>query len=110
MAEPTARRTDPETSHLAAADAAKTAPAFRTRCLFELEAAGADGLTDFELADRVGSIQTSAGKRRHELMTAGLVEFAWAHRLTPTGSKARVWKVTPAGVVAAAKLRAVSVE
>lgn len=104
MSEPVARSTDPETSHMAAADAKRAAPAFRTRCLLALAAAGPGGLTDFELADDVESIQTSAGKRRHELCDAGMVEFAWEHRPSPTGSKARVWRVTSAGIAAAREL------
>lgn len=103
MSGPVARLTDPETSHMAAADAKRTAPTWRSRCLLAL-AEHPDGLTDFELAEKVGSQQTSAGKRRHELVDAGLVEFAWLHRPSPTGSKARVWKITAAGVTLAREL------
>lgn len=91
---PVARRTDPETSHQAAADARPGAATLRARCFAALMDAGPDGLTDFELAERVGSIQTSAGKRRGELVTFGLVEFAEVFRLSPHGSKARVWRTT----------------
>lgn len=90
---------------MAAVDAAQRAPSWRVRCLLAL-AAEPDGLTDFELAEKVGSQQTSAGKRRHELVTAGWAEFAWVHRASPSGSKARVWKVTEAGARKAAELRA----
>ena len=88
---PTTRVTDPETSHEAASLAAQGASILRARCyraLLEAE----DGLTDFELADQVGSQQTSAGKRRGELRDAGLVEWAGSTRRAPSGAQARVWK------------------
>lgn len=84
-----ARRTDPETSHQAAAsDRARD----RDRALAALRAAP-DGLTDFELGDAIGRQQTSAGKRRHELMRAGVVCDSGLRRRTPSGATAIVWKV-----------------
>ena len=86
---PGARATDPETSHAAAHP---DRPTLRWRCLVALTTAGSAGLTDFELADRVDSIQTSAGKRRHELMVLGLVEDSGHRRLSPNGRAAIVWR------------------
>jgi len=88
-----ARNSDPETSHLAAEGAHRTAHAFREECYRALMVAGPAGLTDFELADRVGRQQTSAGKRRGELVTRGVVEDSGQRRRTPSGSTAIVWRV-----------------
>lgn len=84
-----ARATDPETSQLAAQGDRRTD---RQRA-YAILSQFPDGLTDFELASMMGRQQTSAGKRRHELMKAGLVEFAEMWRPSPTGSPARVWRV-----------------
>jgi hypothetical protein len=86
------RHTDPDTSAAAARQASSGAQTLRRRALDALHAAGPRGLTDFELADLLGSIQTSAGKRRGELAAAGLVEWAGVYRLSPHGSPARVWR------------------
>lgn len=88
-----ARATDPETSHAAARGARKHAKADRQRALEALIDAGARGLTDFELGDLIGRQQTSAGKRRGELVTLGVVEWAGSWRPAPSGAKARVWRV-----------------
>jgi hypothetical protein len=90
---PTARHSDPETSHQAAALAeprAKTNRAYALRLLLE---AGANGLTDFELAERSGIAQTSIGVRRGELVKQGL---AARHpdaitRHSPSGASSIVW-------------------
>lgn len=84
-----ARTTDPETSHQAAAPDRTTDRA----CALTILRAHPDGLTDHELAAEMGRIQTSAGKRRCELMRDGLVEWAGFTRLSPSGSPARVWRV-----------------
>lgn len=89
--EPVARKTDPDTSHLAAEDAKRNAHTLRARCLAVLKA-HPEGLTDFALAEIVGSQQTSAGKRRGELVKAGLVEDSGEKRKAPSGSFAIVWR------------------
>ena len=94
---PVARNTDPATSHQASAYAALNAGTLRAVALRELVAAGSQGLTDFELADRLHSQQTSAGKRRGELRDAGLVENSGMTRPAPSGAAAIVWRVTAAG-------------
>jgi DNA-binding transcriptional ArsR family regulator len=85
-----ARRGDPETSHQAARDAHVNAKTHRARVLAMLEA-HPGGLTDFELAERLGLQQTSAGKRRGELRDAGLVVDSGSKRPAPSGSAAIVW-------------------
>lgn len=85
------RTTDPDTSRAAAELAAQTAPTLRARCLDALEAAGPDGMTDFELAAVVGRQQTSAGVRRKELVQMGLVVATPMRRPTPSGATAIVW-------------------
>lgn len=100
---PVARNTDPQTAHQAAEHAAMRAGTMRALALRELAAAGDRGLTDFELAHRTRSQQTSIGKRRGELVRMGLVESAGSTRPSPSGSPAMVWRVTVAGVRAAAE-------
>lgn len=87
-----ARQTDPITSHLAS----YSTPARvtdRDRALAALRKAGPDGLTDHELGDAIGRAQTSAGKRRHELMVLGLVVNTGRTRPSPWGSPCIVWAV-----------------
>jgi len=113
FAAPTTRRTDPPTSHGAAIIAMHGARTHRAEALSALWRAGESGLTDFELAAIVGTKQTSVGKRRHELMSLGLVaplvvECAPDKRAplgvrpvtrpSDTGSPAQVWVITAAGV------------
>lgn len=57
-----------------------------------------DGLTDFELADLIGSQQTSAGVRRKELERAGLVVATTNRRPSPSGKPVIVWRITEQGV------------
>lgn len=89
-----ARATDPDTSHAAAA--AVNGARDRERVLRALAEHGP--MTDFELGDRIDRQQTSAGKRRHELQAVRLVEYAGIKRPTPSGSTARVWRLTRAGL------------
>jgi hypothetical protein len=103
---PSARGTDPVTSHQAAGVAARGAAGDRLVVLRLLGAHPA-GLTDFELAglaprDARGRArqQTSLGKRRGELVHQGLVAAApgpdnW--RAATTGAKAMVWRITRTG-------------
>jgi len=94
---PVARKTDPPTSHQAAAYAARNAGTLRARALQELVAAGHAGLTDFELAARCHSQQTSIGKRRGELVASGYVEATGTTRPAPSGAEAMVWRATDRG-------------
>jgi hypothetical protein len=91
FASPVARRSDPDTSHLAAALARGNAPRHRDLALKALRAAPA-GLTDFELSEATGVPQTSIGVRRHELVKVGLVERTDTYRPSPSGARAIVWR------------------
>lgn len=93
--DPTARTTDPWTSHEAARRAKPKAETNRALALKALRAAGPAGLTDFQLAEVTGVQQTSIGKRRGELVKAGLVEkVPGVRRPSPSGSPAQVWRAT----------------
>lgn len=102
--EPTARATDPVTSHQAAAAVAPRAGTTRARALVALAAAGHRGLTDFELAARTGLGQTSVGVRRKELRDAGLVTATDERRPSPSGTPALVWRITDRGALEARRL------
>lgn len=97
---PIARNSDCETSHAAAAMASMRASEDRLLVLRLL----ADGpKTDFEIADITGRQQTSLGKRRGDCVDYGLVEVAKdgdeiLKRPAPSGSMARVWCITGAGL------------
>lgn len=61
------------------------------------------GLTDFELAKLSGWAQTSIGKRRGDLMNpkyfpTPLIEKTGETRPSPSGSPARVWRITKVGM------------
>lgn len=87
---PSTRRTDPATSHQAAADTAPLADTNRQLAL-RLLRANPGGLTDYELAALSGLQQNSVGKRRGELRDAGLVEDSGRRRPGPSGSRCIVW-------------------
>lgn len=91
---PSVRLCSPETSAAAAALNKSTRTNDRARALELLERSGEDGLTDYELATLMDRQQNSAGKRRHELVQLGLVEWAGFHRPAPSGAPCRVWRVT----------------
>lgn len=88
---------------MAAVVAIGNAATNRDRALAALRAAGERGLTDYDLQDVTGVQQTSIGKRRGELVTAGLVErqlvicpesltLIPGRRMSgPSGSQCAVW-------------------
>lgn len=90
---PNVRRTDPDTSHAAAAPLRLKD---RVRVL-NVHSNNPEGLTDFELADIVGRQQTSAGKRRGELRDLLMIEDSLTRRPAPSGSMAIVWRITDLG-------------
>jgi hypothetical protein len=92
-----ARLTDPDTSFIAAVRGLSGRITDRRKALAALAAASETGLTDFELGDRIGRAQTSAGKRRGELRDLKLVSDTGTRRAAPSGSPAIVWAVTPLG-------------
>ena len=95
-AERGARRSDPETSWQAAYRDLSRRAGDRIRAL-TLHFIFQHGLTDFELGDRMGRQQTSAGKRRGELRDMGLIEDSSLRRNAPSGSPAIVWAITEMG-------------
>lgn len=101
---PTARATDPQTSHEAAASVRPRAGSSRALALVALAAAGSHGLSDFELAARTGVPQTSIGVRRKELQRVGLVETTDRRRPSPSGTPAIVWTITELGVLEARRI------
>ena len=70
----------------------------RRLALVELAKAYPHGLTDFELASRTGRKQTSIGKRRGELVEAGMAIDTDERRPSDTGALAKVWAVTTYGL------------
>jgi len=106
--EPVARRTDPQTSHAAAASARPSAGAIRAHVLEALRLAGQSarlrGLTDDELLaefERRGWPGTPSGirTRRRELVDeepAQVIDTGTT-RKTATGRSAIVWAARPEG-------------
>jgi hypothetical protein len=95
------RNSDPETSRLAAADAAMHARTLRGHVVRLLRELGP--MTDFQIADALAAQgipcagQTSAGKRRLEAQRLGdvvplVVDGEVVKRPAPSGSLAIVWK------------------
>ena len=70
----------------------------RRLALVELAKAYPHGLTDFDLAARTGRKQTSIGKRRHELVEAGMAIDTDERRPSDTGAMAKVWAITTFGL------------
>lgn len=95
---PTARATDPDTSHAAARQAERHAGRDEALVLATLARLGPS--TDHEIAAFCDRLQTSLGVRRKALVDRGLVEWSGAKRPTPTGVLARVWRLTEAGHLA----------
>jgi hypothetical protein len=96
------RNTDPETSQLAAESVLSAKASGQQIALKWLTWAGADGLSDFELAAWAQMQQTSIGKRRGELVDLGLVQMLEVdgkpvRRPAPSGRLAQVWTLSPAG-------------
>ena len=91
------RRADHLTSIHAARVAHRSAQTNRARAL-QIHAQNPQGLTDFELSELCGIQQTSIGKRRGELVAAGMIEKTELTRPSPTGSASIVWKITAKGL------------
>jgi hypothetical protein len=97
-----ARATDDVTSVMAAERAAGHVSLGRMLAL-KLHYENPEGLTDFELAKLSGWQQTSIGKRRGDLMNpkyfpTPLVEKTGLTRPSPSGSPARVYRITETGI------------
>ena len=99
--EPTARITDPVTSHMAAA--AQTPAKVRSEHRLVLSLLRWEPLTDFDLAERASKelgrtvLATSIGSRRNELRKLGLVADSGTKGVSAVGSPAIKWALTVAG-------------
>lgn len=86
------RSGQPDTARQAALANYPRSGSQRARVLDALRAAGADGLTAFEAAERAGIVRMhTASTRLAELVDAGLAVRTAATRPTDTGSAALVW-------------------
>ncbi len=92
------RRTDPATSKQAAERRGPIGRLIDRQRVLRVHRDNPAGLTDFELAAKLGRQQTSAGKRRGELRDVGMIEATAERRPAPSGSPAIVWRITPTGV------------
>jgi hypothetical protein len=90
------RSSDPETSWQAALRNLQGRVTDRKLAL-AVHYGNPQGLTDFELGDRMDRQQTSAGKRRGELRDLGLIVATDLRRNAPSGSAAIVWAITEFG-------------
>lgn len=93
---PTARASDPTTSHEAAGKASARVASDRALVL-RIHQRHTSGLTDFELAELAGRQQTSLGVRRGDLCKAGLIRNSGLRRPAPSGTNATVWVITDLG-------------
>lgn len=90
---PTARLTDPDTSHEAGERAQHDGGRLRDAVL-ALHRSHPQGLTDDEVWARMpGELLGSISKRRGELVAAGLVEDSGHRRPTRRGAMAIVWRL-----------------
>lgn len=87
---PGARRTDPETSHLAAASMVEGAGTQRRRILRHLEIGP---MTADTLDQVIGWRITTAGRRLPELREMGRVRMLANTETTRTGRQARLWEL-----------------
>ena len=101
---PRARRFDHDTSQAAADAIAPRVNTDRERVLLA-HADHPTGLDDFRLAELVGRQQTSAGKRRGELVALGLIAKTGQRATAPSGAAVIVWQITNAGLELARSLR-----
>ena len=77
---------------IAAADAIrKSAPTLRNRVFFAIKSAGALGMTDTELEEKLKMRLQTVVPRRNELVNLGLVVDAGFTRLTPSRRHSTVW-------------------
>jgi hypothetical protein len=105
FAEPTARRSDPKTSHKAAASARMRAGSHRHQLLaaFTNPAAIDTGRTSWEVGHASGLASKpgcSYWTRVSELARAGLIQFTGENRTVETGEEQRCYRITAAGLAA----------
>jgi predicted ArsR family transcriptional regulator len=90
---PTARRTDPDTSHQAAASMVHIAGLQAREVLEALRRYGS--MTYTEIASLAGLEPHAVGRRLSELRRLELVERLSETRVTPSGRAAHVYRVMP---------------
>lgn len=90
-----ARRSDPPTSHAAAAEAGGLAQRHRRQILAAL-LEGPAGQT--EIARRTGLVPHQVGKRLSEMGRDGLIEVTGREVVNATGRREREWMYTAASV------------
>ena len=66
-------------------------PKLRAKVLTFIAGCGDDGATDFEIADGLGMLESTARARRVELRDSGLVVDSGQRRSTPSKRPAVVW-------------------
>jgi len=87
------RSTDPSTA-IEAANANQEIRGEQRKKVYDyLVSVGAKGATDYEIGAGLSILRTSAGKRRHELVSLGYVIDSGTRRQTDSNSTAIVWKV-----------------
>lgn len=91
---PPAHSTGPDTERAAAASVEAVTGDLRVEAL-RLLRAQPDGLTDDEGGRLMGGDRLRFGRRRNELVAAGLAADSGLRRPTPTGRNAVVWVATP---------------
>ena len=88
---PGARRTDPETSHLAAASMVGKIEAQQERILSRLQVFGP--MTADQVDELIGWRETTAGRRLPELAEMGSVRRLETTGITRSGRQARLWEM-----------------
>lgn len=86
-----------DTERKAAYDVLPRSGTQRRLVLAAIAAAGADGLTDGEVADQTGLYLYSAAPRRYELMQGGWVMDTGKRRDSANGGTSIVWALTTRG-------------
>jgi hypothetical protein len=103
-AAPAARRTDPPTSHAAAAAAGPGRSRLRRDILSLLRLAGPRGLSDDQIAALLpDEDRATVARRRLDLVQKGLAEPTTRTRTTRRGCQAVVWRAVAPSVVATGK-------
>lgn len=100
---PTARVTDPQSSHDAAKRVAVTAD--NNRGIALLAFADHGPMTHFQLAAVTGKEKDSIGVRAGELRKLHLIEDSGEKGTTPSGGPCAIWRITDAGRAKARELR-----
>lgn len=87
-----ARSSDPETAHEAANANQEVRGEQRILVWEYLKSVGPRGATDYDVSKALGILRTSAGKRRHELVSLGYVIDSGTRRKTDGNVSAIVWR------------------